>query len=82
MNCTLTPAVGVPGEEGRESLRGGPSIVLDPGEFLRETVAEEATRLGVTVEELVTFAVLYYLADLDGERVARVVPLSIVRATD
>jgi hypothetical protein len=34
----------------------------------------------VTEEQLVTFAVLYYLADLDRERTARRVPSSITRA--
>jgi hypothetical protein len=48
--------------------------VLHPGPFLNATLAEESSRLGVTVEELVTFAVLYYLADRDGQRIARRTP--------
>jgi hypothetical protein len=39
--------------------------------FARETIDEEAFRLGVGVEELVAFAVLYYLADVDSGRIAR-----------
>jgi len=44
--------------------------------FARETIGEEAVRLGVPVEELVTFAVLYYLADVDSGRIARAIPTS------
>jgi hypothetical protein len=39
--------------------------------FAWETVEEESARLGVSAEELVAFAVLYYLADVDSGRVAR-----------
>jgi hypothetical protein len=39
--------------------------------FAREAIDEEAARLGVPVDELVSFSVLYYLADLDSGRVAR-----------
>lgn len=39
--------------------------------FAREAVDEQAARLGVPVDELVSFSVLYYLADLDSGRVAR-----------
>ncbi len=39
--------------------------------FARESVEEEAIRLGVPVQELVSFAVLYYLADVDSGRIAR-----------
>lgn len=39
--------------------------------FAAEATDEEAARLGVSVEELVSFSVLYYLADVDSERIAR-----------
>jgi hypothetical protein len=39
--------------------------------FAWQAAEEESQRLGVSVEELVVFAVLYYLADLDSGRVAR-----------
>ncbi len=39
--------------------------------FAWEIVQEESARLGVSVEELVAFSVLYYLADVDSGRVAR-----------
>jgi hypothetical protein len=45
--------------------------------FARETIDEEAARLGVPVEELVAFSVLYYLADVDSGRIARAIPTSL-----
>ena len=44
--------------------------------FAWESLAEEAAREGLTVEELVGYAVLYYLADADSGRVARQVSRS------
>lgn len=41
------------------------------GGFAAEVTDEEAARLGVSVEELVSFSVLYYLADVDSGRIAR-----------
>jgi hypothetical protein len=42
--------------------------------FAWEAVEEESDRLGVSVEELARFSVLYYLADLDSGRIARRIP--------
>lgn len=42
--------------------------------FAREALEQESKRLGVPVEDLVGFAVLYYLADIDSGRVARRIP--------
>jgi hypothetical protein len=39
--------------------------------FAWETLDEEAAREGVTTDELITFAALYYLADVDSGRIAR-----------
>lgn len=44
--------------------------------FAWEAIGEEAAREGMTVEELVGFAVLYYLADIDSGRIARQVARS------
>lgn len=44
--------------------------------FAREALEQEARRLGVSPEEVVTFAVLYYLADLDSGRIAREISTS------
>jgi hypothetical protein len=57
-----------------EGAPEGPSVVLNLGPFLHATLVEEATLLDVTVEELVTFAVLYYMTDRDGQRIARGIP--------
>jgi hypothetical protein len=42
--------------------------------FARKTIEDESAQLGVSVEELATFAVLYYIADLDSGRIARRLP--------
>lgn len=39
--------------------------------FAREALLLECERLGVSEEELIRFAVMYYLADLDSGRIAR-----------
>jgi hypothetical protein len=44
--------------------------------FAAEAIDEEADRLGVSVEELVSFSVLYYLADVDSGRIARQITTS------
>jgi len=43
-------------------------------EFAYRTIEEESVKMGVSVEELSIFAVLYYLADLDSGRIARRIP--------
>jgi hypothetical protein len=52
------------------------SLTLRLDDFAWEGIAEEAAREGLTVEELVGYAVLYYLADADSGRVARQVSRS------
>jgi hypothetical protein len=48
-----------------------PSPAVRLGDFACELLAEEAARLGVSIEELASFSILYYLADLDSGRAAR-----------
>jgi hypothetical protein len=60
-----------------QGIREQHRLTLALGDFAHETIDEEATRLGIPVEELVTFAVLYYLADIDSGRIARAVPTSL-----
>jgi hypothetical protein len=50
------------------------SLALDLNSFAWEALEEQSVELGVSVEELVTFAALYYLADLDSMRIARELP--------
>jgi hypothetical protein len=42
--------------------------------FAWDAIAEESERLGISVEEIATFSVLYYLADIDSGRIARQIP--------
>jgi hypothetical protein len=55
--------------------RGGAStrhhINVPLGEFAWQEVERESEELGVSVEELIAFATLYYLADRDSGRIAR-----------
>ena len=42
--------------------------------FVQEALSGECERQGLTSQELVEFAIAYYLADLDSGRIARRVP--------
>jgi hypothetical protein len=46
-------------------------MTLRMEEFAWQAVREESSRLGVAEEDLIGFAVLYYLADVDSGRIAR-----------
>lgn len=59
-----------PARDGTRNLRGR-HVTLELEGFAAEAIDEEADRLGVTVDELVSFSVLYYLADMDSGRIAR-----------
>jgi hypothetical protein len=47
------------------------SVTLKLDGFAWEAIEEEAGREGVSVEELITFSALYYLADVDSGRISR-----------
>jgi hypothetical protein len=68
---------GVP--EGGEGIREL-SVRLDG--FACEALEQESARLGVPVEELASFAVLYYLADVDSGRIARRISTRTYTAAD
>jgi len=55
------------------------SMALELDGFAAEAIDEEADRLGVSVEELVSFSVLYYLADVDSGRISREIAMSPYR---
>lgn len=46
-------------------------VVVTLETFAREALLIECERQGISEEELVRFAVMYYLADLDSGRIAR-----------
>lgn len=64
------------GEDGSGKLDAGTvrRLALELNDFTWEALEEEAARLGVSIEELARFAVLYYLADRDSGRIARRLP--------
>jgi hypothetical protein len=51
-------------------------VVLQLDGFSADAIDEEANRLGISVDELVSFSVLYYLADVDSGRIARQIDTS------
>jgi hypothetical protein len=50
------------------------SLTLELQAFTWEALGEECAKLGMSIEELVSFSVLYYLADRDSGRIARRLP--------
>jgi hypothetical protein len=65
----------VSGKQASGAIAAQPDrpVALQMDDFAWETVEEESARLGVSVEELVAFSVLYYLADVDSGRMARLI---------
>ena len=60
-----------PDSSGELDARTTRELKLHLDTFAREALEQEAARLGVSVEELARFAVLYYLADRDSGRISR-----------
>ncbi len=54
-----------------EDGRARRDLELDLEAFTWQALEQEADRMGLSVEELVRFSVLYYLADCDSGRIAR-----------
>jgi hypothetical protein len=65
-----------PAVERRHIARAQRSLGLSLDGFAWDALEREATAEGLTIEQLVTFAVLYYLADRDSGRIARNVATS------
>lgn len=59
-----------PSEDG-QALDTGHSVTLHLDGAAWEAINEEAAHEGSTVEELIMFSVLYYLADADSGRISR-----------
>lgn len=55
------------------------SLILRLDRFAWDTIDREAAHQGLSVEELVTYSILYYLADADSGRVARKAPARFMR---
>ena len=66
------------GLSGLQSSRPGPQVKRDLAVpldgFAWEAIQQESARLGVSEEDLVAYAVMYYLADVDSGRIARRMP--------
>jgi hypothetical protein len=79
VDCEPTSTVAVIGvcpsdspQAGDEHVARRLTLALD--RFTWEALEQEAARQGVSVAELASFAVLYYLADGDSGRIARRLP--------
>jgi hypothetical protein len=56
---------------GREPVKAEHSVSLRVSGFAWEALERESARQGCSVDELVAFAVMYYLADADSGRISR-----------
>jgi hypothetical protein len=54
-----------------DSEPGERTVTLTLEGFAWDTLDEEASIEGITTEELITFSLLYYLADIDSGRISR-----------
>jgi len=62
-------------DEQRSTRAENHEVQIEIGDgFMWESLTEACAELGVTPAELAGFAILYYLADLDSDRVARQIP--------
>lgn len=57
----------------REDRPAG-TLTLDFDTFAWSALAEESAALGVSIDELASFSVLYYVSDRDSGRIARRLP--------
>jgi hypothetical protein len=62
---------------GRDDRCDRHKLTLELDNFAWETLSEQSSELGVSIDELATFSVLYYLADIDSKRIARRVPTDL-----
>jgi hypothetical protein len=57
-------------------------VELELDAFGREMLEQQCVEFGVSEEEFVRFALLYYLADLDSGRISRRIPRAPVAPSD
>jgi hypothetical protein len=50
------------------------TLTLELGSFAWQSLDEECERLGMAIEELIAFGLMYYVADADSGRIARKPP--------
>jgi len=62
------------GEAKDRGLNSPMKVTLTLSPFVSEALSREAERQRVTVEELINYAAVYYLADLDSGRVSSARP--------
>jgi macrodomain Ter protein organizer (MatP/YcbG family) len=60
--------------DGDREGRATRDLQLDLDAFAWQALDGEADKMGMSIEELVSFSVLYYLADRDSGRIARSLP--------
>lgn len=70
--CAEPGSSGSPDEPDARALR---ELRVGLDQFTHEALEQEAAQLDVSIEELLRFAALYYLADHDSGRIARRLPL-------
>jgi hypothetical protein len=68
---SMDPNIRASGSRDGQNSPAERSLTLRLDGFAWEALEEEAAQEGLAIEELVTFSVLYYLADLDGGRISR-----------
>ena len=54
-----------------DSVRSSRSVTVWLESYAWHAIAQEAAREGLSMDEIVTFAVLYFLADVDSGRISR-----------
>lgn len=74
MTTDPNPAAVRGGSSKGEPARARHKLQLEIDDFAWEALGEEAHKMGVSLEELANFALLYYLADRDSGRTARQMP--------
>lgn len=69
---------GVATKRAREDHPAG-TLTLDFDTFAWSALAAESAALGVSIDELAHFSVLYYVSDRDSGRIARALPAAARR---
>lgn len=60
-----------PSQNGESQAGKSQQLTLGLDDYAWRAITRESSKLGVLTEDLVRFSLLYYLADIDSQRVAR-----------